>query len=200
MAPLDGIGPPISACRRSLPSLSEGVFSRAPPLCWSPAPSLCGSHATTRSTTAACRRAATNTTRGWPWQAMWCRPVWVGRQQSKTGTGWAGGLQFREPTDVPPATKLTALPLRILPFGFAANTHFYASLWTAGMLGVPAFRLALHRRRGRCLACGYDLRGSPALPGVRRRRLFAQHGVRVAHQRYSLVQASTITAFPPRAG
>jgi hypothetical protein len=54
-----------------------------------------------------------------------------------------------------------SLPVRPLWPGFALDTAFYAAiaftLWSA-----PSFGRRLRRARGRCAACGYDLKGAPS--------------------------------------
>lgn len=58
--------------------------------------------------------------------------------------------------------ETTLLPWRPLWAGFAANTALYSALWF-GVLFVPgAARRWVRLRRGRCLKCGYDLRGNLA--------------------------------------
>ncbi len=59
---------------------------------------------------------------------------------------WLGGSSFR------------LLPLRPIWPGFAFNTLFYAALlWL--LIPVPfALRRHIRRKRGLCVACGYDLR------------------------------------------
>jgi hypothetical protein len=51
------------------------------------------------------------------------------------------------------------LPMAVLPAGFALNTIFYtAVLWPFSAIpGIVRRRLRAHR--GRCVACGYELRG-----------------------------------------
>ena len=51
------------------------------------------------------------------------------------------------------------LPLRPLWSGFAINTVFYAALLWMLWLSPFVVRRAIHRKRGHCLKCGYDLRG-----------------------------------------
>ena len=53
-------------------------------------------------------------------------------------------------------------PLRPIWPGFALNTIFYAALFWLGLRGPFALRRYLRRQRGRCLNCGYDLRGDLA--------------------------------------
>ena len=77
-----------------------------------------------------------------------------------------------QPARVGPATWSRAVVLqrqdgpftaRVLPFGlnlrgFAINTLFYAIMLWLLLPGPFALRRLIRRRRGRCPACGYDLR------------------------------------------
>jgi hypothetical protein len=58
------------------------------------------------------------------------------------------------------------LPLRPIWTGFAVNTIFYATILWLLTLGPFTARRMIRRKRGRCLKCGYDLRGnlSPGCP------------------------------------
>lgn len=51
------------------------------------------------------------------------------------------------------------LPLRPMSLGFTLDAVFYASLLFAATCVPNATRRGTRRRRGRCPACGYDLRG-----------------------------------------
>ena len=51
------------------------------------------------------------------------------------------------------------LPLRLLWPGFAINTIFYAAILWLLTLGPFNVRRFIRRKRGRCIKCGYDLRG-----------------------------------------
>ena len=56
--------------------------------------------------------------------------------------------------------RAKARPLRPLWPGFAINTFFYAAIvWVLWSSPFTARRL-IRRKRGRCLKCGYDLRGA----------------------------------------
>ncbi len=55
---------------------------------------------------------------------------------------------------------LRLLPLRPLWPGFAFNTVFYAVLLWILWLSPFVVRRAIRRKRGRCVNCGYDLRGT----------------------------------------
>ncbi len=53
-----------------------------------------------------------------------------------------------------------ALPLRPIWPGFAINTLFYAAILWLLTLGTFTARRMIRRKRGRCIKCGYDLRGT----------------------------------------
>ena len=59
-----------------------------------------------------------------------------------------------------PILKVRVLPLRPIWPGFVINTIFYAAmLWL--IFAIPGFvRRRVRIQRGRCTACGYDLRGT----------------------------------------
>ncbi|MCI0629594.1 MAG: hypothetical protein L0Y44_02940 [Phycisphaerales bacterium] len=57
-----------------------------------------------------------------------------------------------------------ALPLRPLWLGLSANAAFYGALWSLAIFGPRTIRRTIRRRRGRCLACGYNLQANLA-PG-----------------------------------
>ncbi len=50
------------------------------------------------------------------------------------------------------------LPLRPIWTSFAVNTFFYAAVLWLLIPGPFALHRLIRRRRGLCLACGYDLR------------------------------------------
>jgi hypothetical protein len=52
------------------------------------------------------------------------------------------------------------LPLQPRWPGFLANTAFYTAAMWLPFLGARTPKSSLGRHRGRCLACGYDLRGT----------------------------------------
>jgi hypothetical protein len=52
------------------------------------------------------------------------------------------------------------IPLRPIWPGFAINTVFYAAVIWLPIRGPFMLRRHLRRKRGRCLKCGYDLRGN----------------------------------------
>ena len=56
--------------------------------------------------------------------------------------------------------RAKALPLRPLWPGFAINTTFYAVLLWALWRSPFVVRRVIRRKHGRCINCGYDLRGA----------------------------------------
>jgi hypothetical protein len=58
-----------------------------------------------------------------------------------------------------PGTGVRALPLGILPLGFALNTLFYAAVLLGVVEGVAFARRRVRRAKGRCPSCGYDRAG-----------------------------------------
>ena len=69
-----------------------------------------------------------------------------------------GSAQFRGST----WKNAHALPLRPIWSGLAINTLFYAALLWVGFCGPFALRRHVRRKCGRCITCGYDLRGDLA--------------------------------------
>ncbi|MCH8259450.1 MAG: hypothetical protein IIC46_04515 [Planctomycetes bacterium] len=52
------------------------------------------------------------------------------------------------------------LPYRVLLLGFAINTIFYGAILWSLTLGPITARRMIRRKRGRCIKCAYDLRGT----------------------------------------
>ncbi len=60
-----------------------------------------------------------------------------------------------------PLTSWTGyLPLQVVWRGFVADSLLYAVGWFVPIGGIALARLGLRRYRGKCLKCGYDLRGN----------------------------------------
>jgi len=59
-------------------------------------------------------------------------------------------------------TEQRALPLGVIPLGFALNTVISGLLMWLLMTGLFALRRFSRRRRGLCVKCAYDLRGGGA--------------------------------------
>jgi hypothetical protein len=62
----------------------------------------------------------------------------------------------------PDVNSLGAFPTQPLWPGFALNSAFYGILASVIWLSPGIARRRLRRARGRCPACGYDLKGAPA--------------------------------------
>ena len=65
-----------------------------------------------------------------------------------------GGLSIR-----PECEGAQALPMRPIAAGFAINTVFYAAILGLPFVAVGQTCRRRRIRRGRCVKCGYDLRG-----------------------------------------
>jgi len=90
---------------------------------------------------------------GWPVLSSWCESLLLRPNASVRDLG---GVAIRR--DDPACI----LPLRPIFPGFIVNTLFYAAIWF-GVLFVPGIaKRAIRRKRGRCVKCGYDLRGDVA--------------------------------------
>lgn len=105
--------------------------------------------------------------RGWPFLALWCEFIttpslpWNGRPSGGIELPWPG---VQPGWYLPPPPK-TALPLRPLWTGFAADTLVFAATWWLLHGGGRRWRASRRRRRNMCARCGYDLRGTEP-PGV----------------------------------
>ena len=73
--------------------------------------------------------------------------VTIGRALGETG--W----------DTQPPEPLSMIPTHILWSGAIINTLVYAAVWFGLIIAPGAARRTVRRRRGRCVQCGYDLRG-----------------------------------------
>ncbi len=79
-------------------------------------------------------------------------PTWL-TPWAATGTGSPGSVVGQGPQFA------QALPTRILPWGFIANSLLNGVVLFVLVSAVPFWRCRFRRVRGRCLNCGYDLRG-----------------------------------------
>ena len=93
---------------------------------------------------------------GWPARSLWSHWYKLDPGDTPPTYGSGGYILELEPWEgfVP-----RALPVRPIWPGFAINTLFYAAIvW---MPFAPfVLRRHIRRKRGRCLKCGYDLRGA----------------------------------------
>ncbi len=100
--------------------------------------------------------------RGWPAMTLRCSFDVSGNPQSPWTT--VAGLPVRDHATTgsvigSPAPPF-ALPLRPVWPGFAINTIFYATILWLLTLGPFTARRFIRRKRGLCIKCGYDLRGT----------------------------------------
>jgi hypothetical protein len=125
---------------------------------------------------------------GWPLGSLECQAVWGSR--SETDSVWArlwgapsdGRFDPRWPQIeggimLPPREGYRyydedfwlaprALPLHPIWPGFLINALFYAAVLWLLIPGPFALRRFTRIRRGRCVKCGYDLRGQPPEPAA----------------------------------
>ncbi len=101
---------------------------------------------------------------GWPCLSMWggVKVIRRPRPGSKptVSTVFALNLDPDKADDPNDHWDLRLLPLHPLWPGFAANTIFYAAMLWLLTLGPFTARRMIRRKRGRCIKCGYDLRGA----------------------------------------
>ncbi len=84
---------------------------------------------------------------GWPMISMWHL--------------WADFTPNGMPQMFPDSIEIGRwnLPNRVVWNGSLVNTAFYAMIWFALPWSFSQTRRAVRKRRGRCMRCGYDLRG-----------------------------------------
>ena len=106
--------------------------------------------------------------RGWPTLSLWCEYFEI------TPTDWqpendiefaiAGGVEGEHPPWAEGGEHDSiyphALPLRPIWPDFAINTVFYAAILWLLTFGPFTARRLIRRKRGHCIKCGYDLRGT----------------------------------------
>jgi hypothetical protein len=82
--------------------------------------------------------------------------LWLNSRDSRTVNdgAWDVALQ-RWP-------QRAIIPLRPVWPGFAVNTAYWAMVLWFAVADLRLVRRHIRRRRGRCVKCGYDLRGQPA--------------------------------------
>ena len=83
----------------------------------------------------------------------------------KTGTDtpprtwWTGGAPIPKALSRFDPTGTKRIPLRPIPLAFAADAALYGAVLASPVLAFRVWRRVRRRRRGRCVACGYDLSG-----------------------------------------
>ena len=90
---------------------------------------------------------------------LWYEPyrIYNGNSPTVITIGVQGGIE----TPLSPWTSSDprVVPYRLIWPGFAVNTIFYATLLWLFIFAAYALRRRARRKRGLCVACGYDLRG-----------------------------------------
>lgn len=97
--------------------------------------------------------------RGFPMLSMECEFI------NTTDKYWTPKFQVEngimlETTPGSDERGLRAIPLRLIWFGFGINTIFYTLLLWLLTLGPFTARRMIRSKRGLCIKCGYDLRGT----------------------------------------
>ena len=99
---------------------------------------------------------------GWPYRTLESKHVQV------NVTGGRVPLDFKPAVTLPAnlhflrvdEARYRTLPLRPIWPGFAINTLFYAAIIWLLTFGPFAARRFFRNKRGHCIKCGYDLRGT----------------------------------------
>ncbi len=103
---------------------------------------------------------------GWPYISMWGAVKVIKQPQLELGfkstvsTVFAMELDPDMANDPNYCRDLRLLPLHPLWPGFAINTFSYAAILWLLILGPFTARRKIRRKRGMCIKCGYDLRGT----------------------------------------
>ena len=95
---------------------------------------------------------------GWPWPCLWFQARAISSDNTVRNPELRGAILW---SGAPSAVTFNfrAMPLRPIWMGMITNTIFYAALCMAMLIAPGMVRRRWRRRRGRCAACGYDLRG-----------------------------------------
>ncbi len=101
---------------------------------------------------------------GWPCRTIWgwkydgmSRPV--GSMSAATASAGGGDLlPILFPAQAGPGRRI--LPFYPLWPGLLANVAMFSAMWLLVFRGVRVWRRVLRNRKGVCVACRYDLRGS----------------------------------------
>jgi hypothetical protein len=104
---------------------------------------------------------------GWPLPALY-RYVWATPAPGPTRYQWHEIGMIKVPGTRMPGQRGRAvnapmmLPYLPVGWGLAVDTATWGTAWWGAAVGIVAFRRWARRRRGRCAACAYDLRGTPS--------------------------------------
>lgn len=102
--------------------------------------------------------------RGWPMPALWSS-LWVwdteARQRNRHPGRLSAGIALPESRFTTPIKGLCVPTLPLSPVwpGFMVNSAAYAASLGLARAGCRSGANWIRRRRGRCVRCGYDLRG-----------------------------------------
>ena len=110
--------------------------------------------------------------RGWPMLSLACRIHTMSDTADCYAVNVEGGIgiaNIRDPATITPARGVLprepdfyyaiVLPCRPIWSGVIINTLIYAAVLWLLLRGLPAVRRAARAFNGRCIHCGYDLRG-----------------------------------------
>lgn len=100
---------------------------------------------------------------GWPLRSM-ISVLTVNPDGSPPHVALSGIPLNSEPIPSHFMPQARALPLHIIPLGFAVNTALAAALWWLLLFAFPTTRRLLRHRRGACLKCGYGPLGTDGCP------------------------------------
>jgi hypothetical protein len=96
--------------------------------------------------------------RGWPFLAMWCTLDPAAIEGTSGGKPSPDGLAISRVDGKITTSHFRALPMRPIWKGLAADAGVYAAAWLVALWAFAVARRWVRRRKGRCLACGYDLK------------------------------------------
>ncbi|MEQ8844716.1 MAG: hypothetical protein RIB58_07660 [Phycisphaerales bacterium] len=88
---------------------------------------------------------------GWPTRGAYGRMSYAAAPSGAFGHSYDGLVETRM------KSNLVRFPLRPIWPGLLANTLFYATIILALLVGLRLTRIRRRRKRGRCIACAYEL-------------------------------------------
>ena len=99
--------------------------------------------------------------RGWPMRCLWCQPRnWVSVGMSITRFGPRGFITIPFLPEYSWGPRARGLPLYPIWIGFIVNMLFYAAVLWLLFIGTLALHRMIRCKRGLCVKCAYDLRGT----------------------------------------
>jgi hypothetical protein len=94
---------------------------------------------------------------GWPSRCLW------GAKGNESGSEVEGLVEIPEWLENIRYVH-NPLPVRVWWTGMVTNVALFGGVWMAVLAGPGAVSRGLRRRRGGCVACGYDVRGVVVCP------------------------------------